>query len=187
MKLNFRDPLQRIAADKYAVRAHVKAKIGEKYLIPLIRAYDRAEDIRFAELPDAFVLKVNHGSGQNWIVQDKSKEDERQVVRQFREWMATSHYAASREWPYKDMKPVIVAEQLLLDEGGADSQRLQVPLFRRQGGDDPGGSGPRDRAPPKFLRPGLEAPAVHLDGVGGRQALVAQRAGGAAARRRCRR
>ena len=121
MKLNFRDPLQRIAADKFAVRAHVAAKVGEQYLIPLIWKCDRAEEIRFAELPAAFVLKTNHGSGQNWIVRDKSREDERAVVRQFREWMATSHYAASREWPYKGMKPAIVVEELLLDE------RDQIP------------------------------------------------------------
>ena len=118
MKLNFREPLQKIAADKFAVRAHVAAKVGEKYLIPLIRKCDRAEEIRFAELPAAFVLKTNHGSGQNWIVRDKSREDERAVVRQFREWMATSHYAASREWPYKGMKPAIVVDELLLDERG---------------------------------------------------------------------
>ena len=118
MKLNFRAPLQKIAADKYAVRAHVAAKAGEQYLIPLLKKYDRADDLRFAELPEAFVLKVNHGSGQNWIVRDKAREDERAMVRQFREWMATSHYAASREWPYKDMQPAIVAEALLLDERG---------------------------------------------------------------------
>ena len=118
MKLNVRDPLQRVAADKYAVRAHVAAKIGGQYLIPLIRKYDRADEIRFAELPATFVLKTNHGSGQNWIVKDKSEEDERKVIRKFREWLATSHYGASREWPYKDMKPMIVAEELLVDEGG---------------------------------------------------------------------
>ena len=118
MKLNVREPLQKIAADKFAVREHVKAKIGEKYLIPLIRKYARAEDLRFADLPDAFVLKTNHGSGQNWIVKDKTRADERRVVRQFREWLATSHYAASREWPYQDMPPAIVAEELLLDEQG---------------------------------------------------------------------
>ncbi len=118
MKLNVRDPLQRVAADKYAVRAHVAAKIGGQYLIPLIRKYDRADEIRFAELPATFVLKTNHGSGQNWIVKDKSEEDARKVIRKFREWLATSHYGASREWPYKDMKPMIVAEELLVDEGG---------------------------------------------------------------------
>ena len=118
MKLHVRDPLQKVAADKYAVRAHVAAKVGEQYLIPLIRKCDRAEEIRFAELPAAFVLKTNHGSGQNWIVRDKAREDERKVVRQFREWLATNHYAASREWPYKGMPPAIVVEELLLDENG---------------------------------------------------------------------
>ena len=118
MKLYVRDPLQKIAADKFAVRAHVAAKVGEQFLIPLIRKCDRAEEIRFAELPAAFVLKTNHGSGQNWIVRDKAREDERKVVRQFREWLATNHYAASREWPYKGMPPAVVIEELLLDENG---------------------------------------------------------------------
>ena len=118
MKLNVRDPRQRIAADKYAVREFVRERAGEDCLIPLLRVYDRAEDIRFAELPRSFVLKVNHGSGQNWIVRDQNQEDERRVVRQFREWMATSHYTISREWPYKDMRPRIVVEELLVDEGG---------------------------------------------------------------------
>ena len=129
MKLNFRDPLQKIAADKYAVRAHVAAKAGEQYLIPLLKKYDRADDLRFAELPAAFVLKTNHGSGQNWIVRDKAREDERAVVRQFREWMATSHYAASREWPYKDMQPAIVAEALLLDERGQIPSDFKLHCF----------------------------------------------------------
>ena len=118
MKLNVRDPLQKIAADKFAVRAHVAARAGAGYLVPLLAKYDRAGDVRFADLPRSFVLKTNHGSGQNWIVRDQSKEDERRVVRQFREWMASNHYAASREWPYKGMKPAIVAEELLLDEEG---------------------------------------------------------------------
>ena len=129
MKLHVRDPLQKIAADKYAVRAHVAAKVGESYLIPLIRKCDRAEEIRFAELPAAFVLKTNHGSGQNWIVRDKSKEDERAVIRQFREWLAMSHYAASREWPYKDMKPAIVVEELLLDEQGQIPSDFKLHCF----------------------------------------------------------
>ena len=129
MKLNYRDPLQRVAADKYAVREYVATKVGTQYLVPLLRKYDRAEEIRFAELPDAFVLKTNHGSGQNWIVRDKSREDERKVIRTFREWIRTSHYAASREWPYKDMKPAIVAEELLLDEAGRIPSDFKLHCF----------------------------------------------------------
>jgi len=107
MKLNVKDPRQQVAADKFAVRELVAEKIGEEHLIPLIRAYDRPGDIRF-----------NHGSGQNRIVRDKHREDEHRLVLQFREWFRTSHYAASREWPYKGMRPKIVAEELLLDENG---------------------------------------------------------------------
>ena len=118
MKLNVRDPLQRVAADKHAARAHVAARVGAEHLVPLLGVYERARDVRFAELPDAFVLKVNHGSGQNWIVRDKSAEDERRVVRQLRQWMATNHYPASREWPYRGMKPLVLAEELLLDGEG---------------------------------------------------------------------
>ncbi len=118
MKRHYRHPLQRVVADKYAVREFINTRIGGGYLIPLIRQYDHAGDIRFAELPAAFVLKVNHGSGQNWIVRDKSNEDERSVIRKFREWMATSQYGKSREWPYKGMQPRIVVEELLLDEQG---------------------------------------------------------------------
>jgi len=62
-------------ADKYAVREWVKEKIGEQYLIPLIGAWDRFEDIDFDRLPEKFVLKCNHGSGYNIIVTDKSKLD----------------------------------------------------------------------------------------------------------------
>ena len=129
MKLHVHDPLEQITADKYAVRELVKARIGERYLIPLIRAYERAEDIRLAELPTAFVLKVNHGSGQNWIVRDKAREDECRIRREFYKCIRTSHYAASREWPYKGMKPVIVAEGLLLDEAGRIPSDFKLHCF----------------------------------------------------------
>jgi hypothetical protein len=118
MKLHDRNPLQPIAADKHAVRAHVAARIGEGILVPLLATFASADEIDFARLPNAFVLKTNHGSGQNWIVRDKAREDSRRIVRQFREWMRLGHYATSREWPYKGMKPLILAEQLLLDEAG---------------------------------------------------------------------
>ncbi len=118
MKLHVRDPRQRIAADKVAVRDLVRERAGEDCLIPLIRTYSRAADIHLEELPRSFVLKVNHGSGQNWIVRDKTREEECRIVRQFREWMVTNHSAVSREWPYKGMRPLIVVEELLVDEGG---------------------------------------------------------------------
>ena len=129
LKLFYRNPLQRVAADKHAVREHVRARAGAECLIPLLAVYDRADDICFRNLPGAFVLKVNHGSGQNWIVRDKHREDERRVRRQFREWMAENHYAKSREWPYRGMTPRIVAEELLLDEDGRIPSDFKLHCF----------------------------------------------------------
>ncbi|MDY0148589.1 MAG: ATP-grasp fold amidoligase family protein [Kiritimatiellia bacterium] len=132
LKRYYREPLQRVAADKVAVREHVRARVGSDVLIPLLAVYRRAADIRFDELPAAFALKVNHGSGQNWIVRDKAHVDERRVRRQFREWMAISHYAESREWPYRGIKPLIVAEELLVDDHGQIPSDYKLHCFGGQ-------------------------------------------------------
>lgn len=129
MKLHYRVPLQQRVADKWAVREWVKEVAGAQYLIPLHASIDRAQDIHLAGLPDAFVMKVNHGSGQNWIVRDKQLVNERMLQRQFLEWMKLSHYVTSREWPYKDMQPKIVVEQLLLDEEGEIPKDFKFHCF----------------------------------------------------------
>ncbi len=118
LKLYYRTPPQTVVADKYAVREYVRARVGERYLIPLLRVYERAGDIRLADLPNEFALKVNHGSGQNWLVRDKTREDEARLIRTFRQWLQTSHYPASREWPYRNIRPRIIAEPLLRDAAG---------------------------------------------------------------------
>ena len=51
--------------DKYKVREFVSNVIGEEYLIPLLGAYDKPEEIDYEKLPNQFVLKLNHGSGYN--------------------------------------------------------------------------------------------------------------------------
>ena len=54
-------------ADKYKVREYIKEKIGEEYLIPLLGVYDKFEDIDFSTLPNKFVIKPNHTSGNIYI------------------------------------------------------------------------------------------------------------------------
>ena len=73
LKLFWHDPLMTKCADKFLVRDYIKEKIGEKFLIPIIGVYDTPEEIDFEHLPNRFVIKVNWGSGQNIIVNDKSR------------------------------------------------------------------------------------------------------------------
>lgn len=119
LKTRFRVPEMTRLVDKWAVREVVRGKIGEKYLVPLLGVWERARDVSFAELPDAFVLKVNHGSGQNAIVRNKAKEDERALKKTLARWMKENHAVFSREWPYRGVVPRITAEELLLEGDGS--------------------------------------------------------------------
>ncbi len=117
-KLYDRNPLYTLCSDKYKVREYVKDKIGEQYLIPLLASSKDAYELNFHSLPDKFVAKVNHGSGQNMIVLDKSKEDLEAMQVMFCYWMKRNHYYNTREWQYKDIEPVLIVEELLSDESG---------------------------------------------------------------------
>ena len=109
------NPLLTVCADKVAVRDYIAEKIGEEYLIPCLGVWDNPDDIDFDKLPNKFVLKVNWGSGQNIIVKDKSKLDIADAREKLRQWMKreSNHYFAFFEWPYKDIKPKIIAEKYM--------------------------------------------------------------------------
>jgi len=114
LKLHDSTPIKTRLADKYAVREWVKEKIGEQYLIPLIGAWDRFEDIDFDRLPEKFVLKCNHGSGYNIIVTDKSKLDMGGVKRRITSWMNEDFaFRNGFELHYSAIPRKIIAEKYI--------------------------------------------------------------------------
>ena len=120
LKLYYHDPLMTKYADKYLVREYIKETVGEEYLIPLIGVWDRVEDIDFDKLPNQFVLKVNWGSGQNIIVNDKNKLNIEEAKNKLKNWIqpASNHYYYSYEWPYKNIEHKIIAEKYINDNIG---------------------------------------------------------------------
>lgn len=70
-------------------------------------------EILFNKLPNSFVVKPNHASGQIIIVKDKSLLDKGELINTCDEWLAFSYYDRGREWPYKDIQPKIIIEELL--------------------------------------------------------------------------
>ena len=120
LKLYYHNPLMTKCADKVAVREYIDEKIGSEYLIPCLGVWDNPDDIDFDKLPSRFVLKVNWGSGQNIIVQDKSKLDIMATRQLLSQWMHRehNHYFAFFEWPYKNIKPKIIAEQYIEQKDG---------------------------------------------------------------------
>lgn len=59
-------------ADKYMVRNFMKNRGLENILVKLFGKYDTTDEINFDELPNFFVLKTNHGSGDCIVVMSPS-------------------------------------------------------------------------------------------------------------------
>ena len=104
--------------DKYDAKQYVADIIGEEYIIPTLGIWERAEDIEWDKLPNQFVLKCTHDSGGLVICKDKAKLDITKATRELRKGLKRDYYWRNREWPYKDVKPRIIAEQYMEDEFG---------------------------------------------------------------------
>lgn len=115
LKLYDRKPLYTMLVDKYAVKKWVADKIGEQYIIPTLGVWKKGKDIDFDKLPNQFVLKVNHDSGGIVICRDKSKLDKQAAVAKLSRALKNNGYWYGREWPYKNVKPCIIAEKYMED------------------------------------------------------------------------
>lgn len=129
LKLYYRNPILTTLVDKYAVKKYVSDKIGEKHIIPTIGVWDHFDEIDFDALPDQFVLKCTHDSGGLVICKDKSKLDMQVAKEKIENSLATDFYKAGREWPYKNVKPRIIAEKYMEDESGYELKDYKFFCF----------------------------------------------------------
>ncbi len=129
LKLNDHNPLYTRMVDKYEAKRYVADIIGEEYIVPTYGIWDRAEDIDFDSLPDKFVLKATHDSGRVIICRDKSTLDKNNAIREMRKSLCRNFYAVTREWPYKNVKPRIIAEKLLEVTDGGEIADYKVHNF----------------------------------------------------------
>ena len=128
LKLNDRKPEYSTMVDKYEVRGYIEDLLGDKYLIPCLGIYDSVDDIDIDALPDRFVLKCTHDSGSVEICKDKSSFDIEGARHRLSQAMKRNYYATYREWPYKYVKPRIIAEGYLEGDGG-DLKDYKVMCF----------------------------------------------------------
>lgn len=118
LKIHNRIPLLTQLVDKYEVKDYIIRTIGEEYVIPTIGVWDSFKQIDFNSLPTRFVLKCTHDSGSIAICKNKENFDFGSVETSFNRALKTNLFYAGREWPYKNVKPRIMAEQLIQDSNG---------------------------------------------------------------------
>lgn len=121
LKLHDRKPLYTQIADKYAVRQYISEKIGEEYLIPLVGGpWNSAEEIDFYALPEQFVLKCNHDRGGIVFCRDRGSFDYEKAKAYLNKRLKRNHWRLCREWPYKNIKPCIIAEKYMEDSSNVN-------------------------------------------------------------------
>lgn len=115
LKIYNKNPEYTTMVDKYLVRQYLRDKLGEEYLVPLVGVWEHFEEIDFDMLPEQFVLKCTHDSGGLVICRDKGKLDKDLAKKKINNSLKRNYYLNTREWPYKNVKPRIIAEKYISD------------------------------------------------------------------------
>ena len=117
LKLNDRHEEYTQMVDKYEAKKYVANLIGEEYIIPTLGVYDSFDELDFDKLPNQFVLKCTHNSGGIIICRDKASLDVPKARKQMTKWLKKNPFWTNREYPYKNVKPRIIAEQYMTNDG----------------------------------------------------------------------
>lgn len=103
--------LKTYCADKILLHDYCESKLGKDICIPIISTYDKPEQIEWNKLPNKFVIKCNHGSGYNIIVEDKTKLDKAEVNSKLNKWLNENYALFGGELHYYNIKRKILIEE----------------------------------------------------------------------------
>ena len=132
-KLYYKNPEMIRCVDKYDVREYVKEHGLEEILVDNYGVFDMAEDIRWDELPNSFVMKDTLGGGGNSvrIVADKKDTDLgklKEIAKKWTERQVIKH-TGGREWPYSAGKKHRVIFERYLTETNEQSSIVDYKFF----------------------------------------------------------
>jgi len=113
LKLHYRKPIMTKMVDKFEAKEYIKNIVGEEYVVKNLGVWDTLSQIDFDSLPSKFVLKTTHDQGGVVICEDKNTFDFKAAKNKLGKHLKRKHFLLSREWPYKDVKPRILAEVFL--------------------------------------------------------------------------
>ena len=110
--------------DKVKVRDVVEKVLGPGYFFPLLGTWEHFKDIDFDKLPNEFVLKCNHDSGSVKVIEDKSTINIKELEAFFEKRLKLNPFCLGREYPYKHVKPCILAEKLMTSDEGINDYKF---------------------------------------------------------------
>lgn len=115
--------------DKYEAKKYVSNIIGNEYIIPTLGIYNSFDEIDFEKLPNEFVIKPTHTSGNVYICKNKKDINYKELKKIVKKWLKRKYYYLHREWPYKDIKPRIIIEKYMSDNKGQELMDYKLFCF----------------------------------------------------------
>lgn len=131
LKLYGFEDFHTICADKYRMREYLYSKFGNNdHQIPILFKTYNWKDIVYDNIPDVpCVVKANHTQGDVWIIRDKKNIDIKKLQVDCRWALNRNLYKSTLEPQYKNIKPMIIIEQLLLTEEGCIPNDYKLHFF----------------------------------------------------------
>ena len=129
LKLNDIHPEYSRLVDKYEAKEYVRKILGDEFIIPTLGIWESFDEIDFETLPNQFVLKTTHDSGGVVVCSDKSKFDREAARKKLEKSLKHNYFYEHREYPYKDIRPRIIAEKYLEDESGYELKDYKIFCF----------------------------------------------------------
>lgn len=118
-KIFDKNPKYTMLSDKFKARRYFEENFGIEYVVPLVFETSNYKDLTPENFPNfPVIVKANHDSGNYRIIKDKTKVDFKKLQTDARSWLYFNYYWEDREWPYKNIKPRILVEKLLLTKTG---------------------------------------------------------------------
>lgn len=115
--------------DKVEAKKYVASIVGEKYIIPTLGVWNSVDEIEWDKLPNQFVIKVTSDSGGIVVCKDKSKLDIKKAKKKLSKGWGKNYYVFNKEYPYRYLKPRIIAEEYKEDESGYELKDYKIFCF----------------------------------------------------------
>ena len=99
--------------DKIKIHDYSKKILGKDICVPILKIYNDVNEVNFNDLPNKFVLKLNHGSGFNIICENKTELNIPKTLEKLNYYKNKNYGLSSAEFQYIYVKRKIFAEKYL--------------------------------------------------------------------------